>query len=319
VKDGRFRLLIPENGGRTVKWDLAPVELDSIVFVVEGASISASAIKLANKYGIDLVFMDKNKPMARLLPAKYGSTMRTWLHQLKAHENSAERAEIARLFVEGKTHNQRMVLMEYSRRARASGRPNPTLEDAVRRIEAHMRKLRSASTAEEAANIEAQVARIYWGAVATLIPDELEFRGRITRGKSPQKPTDPFNTALNIGYAALRREVWRAIFLAGLNPYLGFLHKPRAGKMALVFDLMEEFRPLSVDRPLISLAKNKTQVLRKFRLGREREAVVEIWRTVINYMYGAKPPHPNLIVKQARLLAMHLRGTATYKPHKSRW
>jgi len=41
---------------------------------------------------------------------------------------------------------------------------------------------------------------------------------------------DLFNRALNTGYGALRRAVWRAIFIAGLNPYISFLHKPRAGK-----------------------------------------------------------------------------------------
>ena len=141
VKDGRFRLLVPENGKKVVKWDLAPVEVDSIVFIVEGAAISASAINLASKYGIDLTFLNKNKPISRLLPAKYGTTMKTWLHQLKTHQNEKERAKIAKLFVDGKTHNQRMVLMEYSRRLRAAGKHNPKLEKAIKRAEEQLKKM----------------------------------------------------------------------------------------------------------------------------------------------------------------------------------
>ena len=58
AKEGRFRLLVPsENGRRVVKWDLAPVEVDALVFTVKGASISASAIKLASEFGVDLVFL----------------------------------------------------------------------------------------------------------------------------------------------------------------------------------------------------------------------------------------------------------------------
>jgi len=320
AKDGRFQLLVrDEDGRRIVKWDLAPVEVDSIVFVIKGASISASAIELASKFGVDLVFLDKNRPVARLLPATYGSTMRTWLHQLKAYEDEETRAEIAKLFVEGKIYNQKRVLAWYAKRTRAAGKPLRVVEKIVDKIDAYLMKLNNVKTAEEAAIIEAHVARLYWHGVAEVLPDEIGFRGRITRSSAKEGPVDPFNRALNIGYAALKKEVWRAVFLAGLNPYLGFLHKPRAGKMALVFDLMEEFRPVCVDRPLIRLARAKPQIFRLFKLGRDQEAVIEIWRTVVNFMRKARKPYTAIIVKQARSLAMHLRGTGRYKPYKVKW
>jgi len=320
AREGRFRLLVKdEEGRRVIKWDLAPVEVDSIVFTIKGASISASAIELAGKFGIDLIFLDRDKPIARLLPATYGSTMRTWLYQLSAHEDERSRAELARLFVEGKIYNQRRVLLGYAKKARASGKPLRLVEKIADRMDRHLMSLRDAETAEEAAVIEAHAARLYWRAVGQLIPPELGFKGRLTRSSARGRPVDPFNKALNVGYAALKKEVWRAVFLAGLNPYLGFLHKPRAGKMALVFDLMEEFRPVCVDRPLIALARNKPQVLRLFERGEEQEALAEVWRTVVNYMRKARTPYSALIVRQARLLAMHLRGTGQYRPYKARW
>jgi len=320
AKEGRFRLLVPgEDGRRVVKWDLAPVEVDALVFTVKGASISASAIKLASEFGVDVVFLDGPKPVARLLPATYGSTMRTWLCQLRAHEDPGARAELAKLFVEGKIYNQRRVLLANAKRARASGRPIRAVEKAANRIDELITRLRDVETAEEAALVEAHAARLYWRAVRELLPPELGFEGRLTKFSAKRRPVDPFNRALNVGYAALKREVWRAVFLAGLNPYLGFLHKPRAGKMALVFDLMEEFRPVCVDRPLINLARNKPQALRLFQLGRQEEAVAEVWRVVVKHMKGSKKPYPDLIVKQARLLAKHLRGTGRYRPYKTRW
>ena len=253
------------------------------------------------------------------MPATYGSAMRTWLCQLRAHENPEARAELAKLFVEGKIHNQRMVLLANAKRARAAGKPLRAVERAADRIDELIRRLREAETAEEAALVEAHAARLYWRAVRELIPPELGFRGRLTKFSARRGPVDPFNRALNIGYAALKREVWRAVFLAGLNPYLGFLHKPRAGKMALVFDLMEEFRPVCVDRPLIKLARDEPQVFRLFELGRKEEAVAEVWRAVVKHMKSAKTPYPDLIVRQARLLAKHLRGTDRYRPYKARW
>ena len=36
-------------------------------------------------------------------------------------------------------------------------------------------------------------------------------------------------------------------------------------------------------------------------------------------MKGSRKPYPDLIVKQARLLAKHLRGTGRYRPYKTKW
>jgi CRISPR-associated protein Cas1 len=147
---------------------------------------------------------------------------------------------------------------------------------------------------------------------------ELGFTGREVR-REQYSSLDPFNRILNVGYSILRKEVWRAIFLAGLNPYIGFLHSPRAGKMSLVFDLMEEFRPIAVDRPLIVLARSDRDSVLKFKDGVKSEDIAKIWSTVASVLYSADKPLSNIIVSQARLLAKHLKGTDTYKPFKARW
>jgi len=312
AKDGRFKLMVRDGGRFKVKWDAAPVELDSIVFTVTGVSLSASAIELASKFGVDLVVMKRNRPIARLVPATYGSTMATWEAQLR--EATRSPSKLARLFVEGKVYNQRMVLMEHARRLRSSGRPSRVLEDAVKRLDEYLSQLKGVDSVEEAALIEAHAARIYWEGVASILPPELRFKHRLTKHKLlPGEKPDPFNLALNVGYAALKKEVWRAVFMAGLNPYVGFLHKPRSGRMSLVYDLMEEFRPIAVDRPLISLARRSPSKL----IG--DEAVAEVWRLIVNYMASSKPPLTSIITEQARKLARHVRGTDEYRPYKSRW
>ena len=98
-------------------------------------------------------------------------------------------------------------------------------------------------------NLAAEAARYYWACVREILPAELEFTGRITRGA-----TDPFNAMLNFGYqVVLFPEVWKAVSYAGLDFYAGYLHADRSGKPSLVLDLMEEFRQQLVDRTLIGL------------------------------------------------------------------
>jgi len=315
AKEGRFQLYVKN---RKV-WDLAPVELDAIVFAVTGASISASAVKLANEFGIDLVFLDGNQPVARLIQARYGSTLKTWLHQLKAYKSLEERVRLAKCFVEGKLHNQRMVLAEYYKYFKASGKSFSQLASAISSLEEALENLACTSTIEEVRSIEAHAARHYWNAVSTLLPREAEFKQRLPRSRQlPGVEVDLFNKALNIGYAALSRAVWKAVFMAGLNPYIGFLHKPRAGKMALVFDLMEEFRPIAVDRPLTASFRRSFEEYMDLK-DDDREAARKVWKVVVNRMYESKPPLESIIMEQARLLAKHVRGTDKYRPFKARW
>jgi len=317
VRDGRFQLVV-RGGGKV--WDLAPVELDSIVFDVTGASISASAIKLASEFGIDLVFMDRGRPIARLIPATYGSTLKTWLRQLKAYRSPKARATLAKRFIEGKVHNQRMVLAEYHKHFKASGRRAPWLSSAIDELDSWLSRLgHVGEDVDEVRAIEASAAKAYWRAIAQLLPSELGFKRRIPRSRlKPGERPDPFNTALNIGYAALRKEVWRAIFMAGLNPYIGFLHKPRAGRMALVLDLMEEFRPALVDRPLIAAARRRPEELARLA-SEDQEAIRGVWRLIVNHIHREDKPYTSQILAQARLLARHVQGADEYKPFKLRW
>ena len=61
------------------------------------------------------------------------------------------------------------------------------------------------------------------------------------------------NAMLNLGYAVLSSYILNAIINAGLEPYLGIMHGQRPGKMALVLDMMEEYRAWVVDRAVIKL------------------------------------------------------------------
>jgi CRISPR-associated protein Cas1 len=151
------------------------------------------------------------------------------------------------------------------------------------------------------------------------LPPEVGFSQRLTKQRiSIEASVDGFNLALNIGYAALRKEVWSAVFLAALNPYVGFLHKPRSGKMSLVFDLMEEFRPIAVDRPLIAFARKEKDTVVSLTKNKE-EAFSVVWRQVVSAIYSNEMALKRQILSQARLLASSLRGEAVYKPYKSKW
>jgi CRISPR-associated protein Cas1 len=72
-----------------------------------------------------------------------------------------------------------------------------------------------------------------------LVPEEYRF---CTRSRQPA--VDPFNAMLNYAYGVLYSRVERALILAGLDPFVGFLHTDNYNKRSLVFDMIEPFRIL---------------------------------------------------------------------------
>ncbi|MBS7629282.1 CRISPR-associated endonuclease Cas1 [Candidatus Bathyarchaeota archaeon] len=320
VKEGRLQLRLREKGEYKTLWDVAPVELDSIVFTVDGASLSASAIHSAAMFGLDIVFLKGDRPIARLLPATYGSTMRNWLSQLRTFKNREATVQLAREFILGKIRNQRMILLEYSYLSKRAGAHGPYFWAEAENLKDSTATLTEAKSIEEILNVEAHTARIYWASISKILPENLNFTQRLPRSRMPSNgEVDPFNIALNIGYSALLKECWRAVFLAGLNPYVGFLHKPRPGRMSLVLDLMEEFRAPCVDRPLIAQARRDPDLFMKLSRRDDREPVKQVWRIVSNCIAQSEADYRNLINTQARLLAKHLRKTDLYKAYRSRW
>ena len=86
--------------------------------------------------------------------------------------------------------------------------------------------------------IEGVAARAYWEALSGLMPSGYQFEGR-----SRQPAQDFFNCALNYTYGMLYNVVEGAVFSAGLDPYLGIVHADEYNRPALVFDMIEPFRP----------------------------------------------------------------------------
>jgi CRISPR-associated protein Cas1 len=320
ARGGELEVRIREEGGWKVIARYPVSKVSAIVLAVEGVSITGGALKLAALHGVDLCFMPSGRPLARLVPATYGGSVELWLKQVRQSMDKERRAELARSFVEGKLHNQKTLLRSAAKAEEAAGRSPERLREAINAIDRALAKLPSASTWKEAGLIEAEAAQAYWQAIKQLIPPSLGFQKRLKRWDlAPGQKPDPFNAALNLGYAALLREVWSAAFAVGLNPYVGFLHARRPGRMSLVLDLMEEFRPIAVDRPLLRLARSKPSSLSQLSSEQSQDAARAVWKHVYEWMRSTKPPITQLILTQARKLARSIRDNTPYTPFKAKW
>ncbi len=323
AREGVFEVRVKEGNEWKTLAQIPFSLVESIVITVDGVSITAAAIKLAGMYGIDVNFIFSNKPTARLVPATYGGSMELWIKQVRQSLNKVRRAEIAKSIVEGKINNQRAVLKTFMKSSLVAGKEIPEVREAINQLEEEIAKVKQVNDWKEAGRVEANAAYIYWQAVKELIPKKLGFSRRLKKWdlKPGEKP-DSVNAALNVGYAVLAKEVWKAVFAVGLNPYVGFLHARRPGRMSLVYDLMEEFRPVVVDRVVIKKARNEPQELMKLNSDQEdvrREAVKALWKDVNEWLKTSKPPLTNLITHQVRKFAKAIREKTAYTPFKAKW
>jgi CRISPR-associated protein Cas1 len=217
-----------------------PIEQVSALHVHGWANVTTPAIQMLMAQGSTVVWRS-----ASGYPIGYSSSLHTAGLAVREFQFAAARdgraLDIARRLVAGKIVNMGGVMR----------RRDPTAaRAAVRKLGQLARKARLAPTIGELLGMEGAATAQYFAAWPALISDRaktLEFDGRTRR-----PPRDPINAALSYCYAVLLGEALAAIAATGLDPRLGFLHAPRAGKPALALDLLEPFRPLIADRAVLA-------------------------------------------------------------------
>jgi CRISPR-associated protein Cas1 len=124
--------------------------------------------------------------------------------------------------------------------------------DVIARL-GELRDRCATSTAEDhLRGLEGAAAAAYFEHFGSMVRGDLRAQFD-WRGRNRRPPKDPLNALLSLGYSVLAKELAGIAQVVGLDPYLGFFHRPRYGRPALALDLMEEFRPLIADSVAVSL------------------------------------------------------------------
>ena len=327
---GRLRVL--RSGEGTLSERLvqeAPLlHLQSVLISGRGVALSTDAVEACVKDGIPIHFVDwRGRPYAALYAAGLTGTVMTRRAQLGAYGDQRGLA-LGIAFARGKIENQAGFL-RYTAKYRREKDPElfTELRLCASEVRDHLEELRriTADTVEQARHqilsAEGRAAKAYWGALKALLPSEYGWPGRQGRGA-----TDPINAALNYGYGILYGQVERALVLAGLDPYGGFIHADRPGKPSLVFDLIEEFRQVVVDRTVVGMANRnmKVKLDNKGLLDKETRRTLAdkvLQRLEARERYERKRrPIRTILQSQARHLATFVRGDRdVYEPFLARW
>lgn len=254
VKDALFELRVPGEAGPT-KHHFAAKKLRAIVFTVP-AALSTEAVALALQHNVDLIFAESDgQPLGRVWHAKLGSTTKIRKRQLQASVGRAG-VRYTGAWITRKLRNQAKflrVLQKHRERARdlLEQRASNILE-LVAAVDTCLAEAETIDTvADTLRGLEGTAGRIYFQTLSELIPPEHRFAGRSFRPAQ-----DAFNAFLNYGYGILYARVEKALMIAGLDPYVGFLHRDDYNQKSMVFDFIEPYRNY-VDRVVFRLFSGK--------------------------------------------------------------
>ena len=324
---GKYSKRLKVTQGGEVLSQAPLLHLQSVLITSRGVSISADAIEACCEQGIPILFLtNKGKPYASLYAAGLTGTVITRREQLLAYYDMRG-AEVARVIAQAKVNNQINTLKYLAKNRKDTDAYNLLTNGAIS-LRDHLAAFDHIApddtleaVRETIMGIEGHAGRVYWMAVAAILPDEYGWPGRAGRGAA-----DPLNSLLNYGYGILYTRIEQAIILAGLDPYAGFLHTDRSGKPSLVLDMIEEFRQIAIDRLVIGLAARHFNVSQDVdgRLSEEvrgayAEKVLTHLEATVRYQ-GKRYPLRYVIQNQARRLASYLRGDAElYEPFAAGW
>lgn len=239
--------------------------------------------------------------------------------QYRSSQDEEVSLSIAKNCILGKIYNSRWVL-ERAIRDHGLQIDVEKVKSASDNLKKSLEYIKECQTKEQLRGYEGEAASIYFGVFDQLIlqqKKDFPFHGR---NKRP--PLDNMNAMLSFVYTLLTNTVASALESVGLDPYVGYLHTERPGRVSLALDMIEELRAVLADRFVLSLV-NKKIVSGKCFKQKENGAVLlddEFRKRLLAEWQSKKKEtltHPYLKEKvewgmvpyvQAMLLARYLRG-----------
>jgi CRISP-associated protein Cas1 len=267
--------------------------------------------------GVPVVFLTSGGYFRGRLSGADTNNVELRIAQYRTSVDPSACLKLARSFIGAKIRNARTML-----------RRNHQALDAVvlGQLKQLRRKVTDCDNVDTLLGLEGSAARVYFqnftGMFGARGMGKFDFERRNRR-----PPTDPVNALLSFAYALLTKDVVIAATAAGLDPLLGFYHRPRFGRPGLALDLMEEFRPIIADSVVLSSISNQIVTPSDFTMlakacsikEHARKRFIETYerrmdQTVTHPVFGYTVSYRRVLEVQARLLSRVLMGEVQHYP-----
>ena len=239
--------------------------------------------------------------------------------QFQSSSEDIKCLEIAKNCILGKVYNSRWVL-ERAIRDHSMQIDVDKVKKASIKLKEFLDYIQNSQSMNQLRGYEGEAASIYFGVFDELILQQK--KDFFFQGRNRRPPLDNVNAMLSFTYPLLTTQITSALEVVGLDPYVGYMHTERPGRVSLSLDLIEELRAVMADRFVLSLI-NKKIVNGKSFTKKENGAVLmdtDIRKKLLSEWQNKKKEiitHPYLNEKvewgmvpfvQAMLVARYLRG-----------
>jgi len=227
--------------------------LESIICFSYNGATTALMGKCAER-NINLAFFSPyGKFLCRTVGENHGNVLLR-KKQYRMSDDKAASCGVARNFILGKVYNCRWSV-DRTLRDHALRVDSEKCQRIIQYLTSSLDRIRTEENLDSLRGIEGECASNYFSIFDELIINQKEtfyFQGR---NKRP--PLDKVNAMLSFGYTLLTNDCASALEGVGIDSFVGFMHRDRPGRKSLALDLMEELRPILVDRFVLTLINNR--------------------------------------------------------------
>ena len=302
-----------------------PVHSIGHIFCFGNVLVSPFLLGFCGENNVNLAFFTENGRFLGRLQGRQSGNVLLRQTQYRVSDDPAQSCRYARSFILGKVYNARWVL-ERATRDHPQRVPVEKLKRTSTQLAAALPLIQNSDDPEQLRGLEGEAAQRYFDCLNDLILQQKQ--DFVFEGRSRRPPLDNVNALLSFAYSMLARECASALTAVALDPYVGFMHRPRPGRKSLALDLMEELRAVYADRLVISCINQKiitAKHLQKQENGAVlltddgRKAFLTAWQNkkkeeITHPFLKEKLPWGLVPYVQALLLARALRGDLEVYP-----
>lgn len=240
--------VVVQNGDKKLaRYPLHTLE-NIVCFSYKGAS--PSLMGACCERGVGLCFFSPHgRFLSRVTGKEYGNVLLR-KEQYRISDSEERSCKYARNMILGKVYNSRWSL-ERTLRDHRLRVDTEKISGISQELKKGLSDIRASENLEHLRGIEGELASRYFSVYDNLIINQKEDFFFQRRNRRP--PTDNVNALLSFSYTILTNEVANALYSVGLDPYVGFMHRERPGRMSLALDMVEEFRAILADRFVLTM------------------------------------------------------------------
>ncbi|MEZ0542413.1 CRISPR-associated endonuclease Cas1 [Fibrella arboris] len=235
VSGGRYRIRTREQ-----EFFLPVHEVSSIVLHA-ATRLSHDVVMTAIGQDTDILFVDRRGfPTGRVWSNRFGSIATIRKHQLTFAQSRAGGEWIRGLLLR-KLENQAIVLDLLG--TLMGDTYLQDIEPSLHALDRYAQKMRNVPVDDLSEcfatfrGLEGSAGRVYFTQLNACLPVAYRFEKRSGRGA-----TDSFNCLLNYAYGMLYGQCESALIQAGVDPFVGVMHRDEYNRPVLTYDFIEPFR-----------------------------------------------------------------------------